>query len=67
MIMLGYGTRRHTDDVGVGEQVMFVSALRRELRDDRAVGSVEPMLGHGWDGVLLARLQDDFVPHGVVL
>ena len=52
-------------DPRIGEDVELVTALGRELRDDRAlVAGLEPVQRVGRDRVLLAGLEHDLVPDG---
>ena len=63
---LAIGDDGRAPDLGVGEDVELVAALRRELGDDRALGpGLEPVQRVGRDRVLVAGLEDDLVPDGV--
>lgn len=54
------------DDALIGEQVVFVGAACAELRHDGALRpTLKLMPCLRIDRVLFARIEDDFVPHGV--
>ena len=54
-------------DARVGEDVQFVDRLGGELADHGAIGAgLEPVERVGADGVLLARVQGDFVEDGEI-